>query len=202
MQKRSVPLLIFFAVVTLGIYELVWLAKVRNEMVRKFGMTLPKTALLVIGEAFQLAAFMSVLLIVLVAIPAGNHKVDTVQRPSPQCFIEYAQSADSVRSGGPSTVSSACRQTVDNYYAAADESGRWIGLSLAGILAAFVAMGAVLILLLSRWLRPFAAAVEEVTGGTVSASAALILLVLAPPMVAMGVIQSAFNSLPSAPANN
>lgn len=195
MKKRPISRLVLFNIVTLGIYELVWLVKIRNEIVSKFGYKLPKAWLLVVAEGVQLASIVGLILILFVVIPVSNHKIESTPRPSPQCLIDYAKSADTVRASGNATVSTECRNTYDNYYAVSQSSSKLLGLSFAGILAVFIVAILLGFLVLRKWLTPLALAIERITNGSMSVTTCLLLLVFAPPTVAMAAIQADFNKL-------
>jgi hypothetical protein len=195
MEKRSIPRLILLDICTLGFYELAWLAYTRDEMVQKFGVIIPKSLFLVLTWSAQIIGFIGLIVIVLVVIPASNHRIDTKVRPSPECFYSYTTSSDAVRAGEPAIVSPDCRKTVDNYFSS-NAGDHGVEFSIAYILGYFLLLLFLPWLVLRKWLLPYCVAVEQVTHGALSASRCLLLLGLAPPIVAMCALQNTFNKIP------
>jgi len=195
MKHRSLPQLISINIVTLGFYELYWLAQTRNEMAVGYGLNMPRTGVLMILKGLQTVIFIGVLLAVFVGIPQGNRQVHNLTKPSPQCFIDYVDSSDRTRAGKSATVTEECRSTVDNYYDSSRNGDDYIMYSLYFLVGAFIVMPLASWLFMKWWLVPYACAVERVTGNAISATAATLLLAVGPPTAAMYAIQSAFNKV-------
>jgi hypothetical protein len=196
MKNRSPIKIVILNFLTLGFYEIVWLSETRQEMVAKYGVEIPPAKTIGVVYWFQWLA----VLLALVSLGLAFNQWNTVAakppilQPSQNCFLQYAET------NGPgakpaSTLSSICKSTVDNYFAASDErsneemkgfyfAGAFFGLVIAGLLSVFVTV---------RWLKQYALGVEIVTKGQVSKGKALQYLSSTPPYFHIPKIQSAFN---------
>ena len=190
MKKRSLTTLILLDLATLGLYELYWLYKTRNEMVNKFGISIPGIWWLLLTKTLQIGCVLFTVYAVFFAIPANNRRVDNLTRPSAICFSEYTQSSGSVRAGGQETVSQDCKVQVDEYFKG-DNS-----ISLLEIIFGLYIVSFVLLwLTFKRWYAPYAEIVAKVTRQKLSSRYAMVLLVLVPSPWGMLVIQDTYNKL-------
>lgn len=190
MKKRSLPALILLDIATLGLYELYWLYKTRNEMVVKLGKSIPGGWWLLLAKTIQIGCVLLTVYAVLYAIPTNNRRIDNLTRPSAACFGEYAHSSDSVRAGGQETVSQNCKNQVDEYFKG-DNSINLLEIVLGFYVVSFV----LLWLTLKRWYVPYAEAIAKVTRQKLNSTYAMVLLVVVPSPFGMLSIQNILNKV-------
>ena len=189
MKKRRLSSIILLDVITLGFYELYWLAKTRNEMASKLRLNVPSALWLILAKTVQIGCILFTIYAVLFAIPANSKRIDNLIRPSPQCFIAYTESRDAARAGKPSTLSQHCRQQMDNYYFQSDST-----VQLLLVVASLYVLSATLMwLLLKRWFVPYAEAIAKATQQRINSTQAMLLLTAAPSPLGMIFIQRTFN---------
>ena len=177
MKKRSLLAITLLSIVTLGLYELYWLVKTRNEMVSKFQAKVPDATYAVVVRALQLIGFFAVVFIIFYALPANNRKVDTAlsHKPAAVCYGSYSSNAE-------------CKKEVDNYYVTDDST-----TLMFAVLAIIAVLGVLDGYYITRWIKPYAIAVEKVTAGRMPASAAIGAYGLISPLFGVLLIQRAFN---------
>lgn len=196
MQYRSISRLIFLNIVTLGIYEAVWLAHTRNEMVTKYGVVIPRSRLLYFFEGLQGILILSAFIVIFVFIPYFNNQVtlhNNQVSPAEQnhCVQEQIGSDESVSHGGPATITPRCQQVVSIWADDTPENHLMYSLYYVGAVA--VLLNASGWFLIRKWYTPYAKGVERVTNGAMNASTARNLLWLSPPAIKMAYFQGCFN---------
>ena len=181
MKKRSLFALFLLTVVTLGLYELVWVAQTRNEMVSKFGAKIPSAGYVILVRFLQLAGLIAVVVIVLHAAPSSNRNdqqiLDSRSKPAAICYGQYNQSSE-------------CRSQIDAYVAPLPfDALDWAGVAL-GIIFASVLLD---LLFMLRWVAAYGLAVQKVTKQTVPGLVAVLALGGVVPILGMLHVQNVFN---------
>jgi hypothetical protein len=190
MQKRSLVKLALLSLLTLGFYEIIWLSETRQEMISKFGVQIPSFRRFLFIMGFQVAAYLSAIILLLVLVPHINHKISTApdnKLPSQQCEIDYAANRP---------VSQGCKDSVTSYWNTTSPKQKYssymaytligiIAILLSGILSGF---GTV------RWMKHYAAGVQIATYGKLSQFKVNNFLMLLPPTIRILAIQYAFNN--------
>lgn len=176
--------------ITLGLYEIYWLAATRNEMVSKYRVKIPHAFYMVAVKAFQFFGAIIVLVLIFSIIPSEEKAVKAAfenrpPKPSAECLAEYAQSME-------------CRNEVDSYFDAPKDITPHLYATVSLILITMITSEAFLI---TRWLLPWARGVNKVTGGWSRRTTMAVTLpgVLLPtsltPLYYILIIQHAFNRI-------
>lgn len=186
MQNRSLSRMFAVNILTLGLYELLWLSQTRQEMVDKYNASIPKARWIIFVRMYQILAYFTVVALLFYFIPTSGKQIKAIQRPSAECFISYTQHADDVSR----PVSDSCKNAVDNYFnnKASDLQEKEIHALIICFITWMLS-----ILLYTRWLNYYAAGVARVTAGRINQTTAMTLLLLAPPTMGIIIIQTAFN---------
>ena len=171
MKKRSIQSIFLLEIFTLGLYELYWLYKTRNELVRKFRTNIPSAWWLILAKTLQLAIILFVVYAVVIAIPANNRRINNLTRPSPECFIEYSDSKDAERAGRKSTVSQTCEAQIDEYFKT--DSTATLLLAVFGLYAASFIM---FHFLLKNWYVPYSEAIVKASKQKLNSNYTFVLL--------------------------
>ena len=121
--------------------------------------------------------FFAVVFLVFYALPVSqkNYSEATSTKPSAECFITYSQSSQ-------------CKEAVDKYYTK-DKTTNLLFM-VVGII---VVMGILDWFYVTGWVKSYAIAAEQITQGSISASAAIIAYAAISPLLGMLLIQRAFN---------
>lgn len=178
MKKRSLTIVILLDIMTLGLYEIYWLATTRNEMVAKFHVKIPGTAYIVIMNVLQLLGVAALIVILFFVIPSNNQRGDValMHKPSPECYSQYNQSAT-------------CKQQIDNYYVG-DNSASLVLWSLAII----IGLGVLFWFYINNFIRPYLVGVEKAIGGQLPLLGIITAILM--PVVGILLIQRAFSQIP------
>jgi hypothetical protein len=196
MTYRSIPKLLTLNLLTLGLYEAIWLAQTRNEIVRRYRIILPRSWLLYLYIGLQGILIIAALLVAIFVISANENQITQKRQqvdPAEQsrCVAEYALSQSSVENGGPATVSQHCTDVVNNYLDTTNEDHIMHALYFIG--AVVIGLPVISLLFSEKWFWPYARGVERATNGTLSAKTALNILIAAPPFIRISLLQSVFN---------
>jgi hypothetical protein len=186
MKKRSLQKIVLFSIITLGLYEIYWLASTRNEMVRKYRVKIPGAGYMVVVKGLQFIGAITVIAIVLLIIPRQQDKLihaQSIPKPSANCLSEY-------------NVNSECKNEIDKYYAQPTDNAPYLYMvALLTLILMLAAEG----FYLTRWLWPYAKGVGKVTGGWSKGKAmaltvpGVLLPVAIKDVYPVLLIQSAFN---------
>lgn len=200
MEKMEyLDLRVLFArrLLTLGFYDIFWLARTRNQIVRTYNISLPSHFWLIAGRAVVGVAAICVIAIVLVGIPKVNSYTTDTQPPSGECFYEYGESKDFE---ARSDVSQVCQGQVDGYYDQAVRGGNIMLGFMIFIITFFICAPILNIFFIKKWLEPYAAAVEKITGGRLSAQEVIAIIEINNKLFSFSKIQEEFNKLSDRPA--
>lgn len=169
MQKRSLSKVFLYSFLSLGVYELVWLSQTRKELTKLTNIRIPSVRWLVLLNALQFAGIVVGIVLAILLIGAKSTPV------SPACWSEYALSV-APETAGEVHLSTACRSQIELSNAASSRQGKLIKGYLVVVGLLFVSWFGY-----PRWLRNYALAVQQVTGGKLSQTNAMFMLVLARP---------------------
>ena len=193
MKKRSLFKLILYFVLTLGFYELIWLAQTRKELVESYGAKIPRTAYIV---ATHLVGVVISLLLIHLAflwlVPADNGP----SAISSDCWSQYILSGAPEDVNSSATISSVCKQEINQFYQ--NDARQIQQFKEYGLI---IVLGLFYILAYLRWFTYYASAVEKATRGKLSGLITMLLVVLLPYGVSMLLIQHVFNSQEGLPGS-
>lgn len=188
MKKRSLSKMFLYTILSLGIYELVWLYQTRAELQKFSTVRIPSIRWLVLLNAMRFAAIVAgiVLAILLIQTNRSEPKVSLT------CWREWGLSM-APETSGQVTLSAACRDLVERSNALTDREDMLIKSYLA----------VVALLLISsvgypRWLRNYALAAQQVTRGKLSQTSTMLNLTFA-SVYGMIAVQDIFNRTEVAP---
>jgi hypothetical protein len=120
MQKRSLFKVFVYTILSLGIYELVWLFKTRQELIKFSTVRIPPIRWLVLLNTLQLAGIL--LGIVLAFMIVSTDKSTPV---SDACWPNYAI-ASAPETAGQTTLSDTCRNQVEKALPHLTEKISWL----------------------------------------------------------------------------
>jgi hypothetical protein len=183
MKTRSPQKVFLLSVLTLGIYDLVWLSQTRRELTKLTNVRIPSIKLLAILNILQLAGFV-IFIICVVGINTNNKSIPVTS----ECWSQWALgNAPETKATNP--VSKTCQEQVDRSNAASDRQSKFIkGFEVAVGLLLLSRLG------YPRWLRNYGLAVQQITAGKFSQTTTMSLLLFG-SAYGMSYIQSEFNTI-------
>lgn len=185
MQKRSPNKIFLYSILSLGVYDLVWLSRTRKELIRLTSIPMPRFGWFLSLHILRLLLAIATVVLWLGVYTANQQSVR--QTVTPECWSEYVlaivpETADS------HTVSAACKDTVEASRRALnreDTLGKGFAATLVLLLIATVVY--------PFWLRNYGLAVRRVTDGKMSQAATTVGLMFAPALT-MAMLQYLFNT--------
>ena len=188
MKRRPLKKTFIYAIVSFGVYELIWLSATRKELVRLTGIRIPSVGWLIALSVFKIAA--SVLSIVILL---SLFSMEGTSNVSSACWSEYIigtapETRDTI------VLSDKCRSEVEQSSTASDRQGLLIKYYLMLIILLIISWIAY-----PRWLRNYATAVKQVTNGRLTQTNTMLTLVFAPYSLGLVFVQNIFNNISTAP---
>ena len=189
MKKRSLGNIILLSIITLGLYEIYWLASTRNEMVEKYRVKIPSAYYMIVVKGLQFIGAIVVIALILFVIPSQQKKVNlassNIQKPSANCLPDYA-------------VNTECKNQIDRYYNQPTNNAPYLYTVALLIVITMIVLEAFYI---TRWLWPYAKGVGKITNRWSRGTAIMLTIpgILLPTAIKdvypILIIQNAFNRM-------
>lgn len=192
MQKRSLPKLILYFVLTLGIYELIWIVQTRKELIALTGVNIPKALYIVATRV--LGIIISLLLIYLVFVWLGPNSSSQPSSISSGCWSQYTIAGAPQDVNSSTAISATCKQEITQYYQSdAEQTNQY---KLYGLV---IVLGIFFLWAYLQWFKYYAVATEKATNGRLSSVTTMLIIGFLPYGISMLVIQDAFNTQSNTP---